>query len=399
MSASADIWRLPGPGSYVAELARTVVGGRHVAAILPQYLATDVDRAGTLASALVDELPNAVRVHPYGGDGPLVEALGRDLTYSDEHPVTVPELLGHEDLHEKVIVCVQSDLDDEHQGELPEFLRRLQTDSRSIETSQRCTFVVITDRSGLPSFAGNEHADVTLANSWYWHRVSRWDVAAHMAITSAGPTGPELGVLHEVRTETIIEVARWDLDLAAHLSVSWSGQVSELSGLCQRPQQDIDTLSAAGRVGARPPEALLEAWESGLVEGWHESVCIAPTHRLERTSELNRLLWSAQARVLLPWIEINRHRLEEAVLKALGRELFHRALTQHATVGFNPSRSEDVAEIGLLHSVIFSYLRSDARMSTAARALRDARNKLAHLTPLAQGQLDQLVRACAFLQG
>src|SRR4051812_35597864 len=122
MAPDAEIWRLPGPGSFVDEIARTVLGGRHVAAVLPRYLAGDGGREDALAVAVLDRLHNSDRVQPWPGDGPLAEAFARQVVYGDDVPVTVPDLLSHEDVQGRQFVCVASDLEEEHRAELPEFM-------------------------------------------------------------------------------------------------------------------------------------------------------------------------------------------------------------------------------------------------------------------------------------
>ena len=397
MSAGSDIWRLPGPGAYIDEIGRSVLGGQHVAAVVPRYLAGVPERGDALTVAVLDQVQQSRRVQPWASDGPLVAALARQMVYADDPPVTVPDLIRHPDVQGQTFVCLTADLEPSHQDEMPEFLRRLQADSRSVPAGERCTFVVITDRSRLPKFAGNEFADVTLASCWYWNRVSRWDIAAHLAAEAGA--APQTGVLREVRTETIIELARWDFDLAARLAESWSGDRDDLAALCAGDELPEHTLPTRGPVGTRPPESLMDAWEEGLVDCWHDSVIVAPSRRLHLPAELTRHLWTGQARVLLPWIEIKRDRLEHTVRSVMGSERFTESMCQFASGDFDPA-TDSVAEIGLIHAVISARLGgSEPTLRDAAYGLREARNRLAHLRPLRPGRLEELVRVCSFLGG
>lgn len=397
MSERTDIWRLPGPASYVNEIATVARGGQHVAAVLPRYLADDLERGDGLAVALLDKLPRSRRVQPWLSDGKLPAALGRQMTY-DDPPVTVPDLIRHPDVRGETLVCLAADLEPGHQDELADFLRRLATDSRSVAASERCTFVVITDTASLPRFAGNEAADVTLANSWFWNRVSRWDIAAHLAMQPAQARGS--GVLSEVQTETIIELARWDFDLAVTLAGDWSGDRGQLAQLCGPLEVAQHSLPLSGRPGPRPPDTVMSAWEQGAVDCWHENVVLAPSRCLNEAAVFHRHVWAGQARVLLPWIEIKRGRLESTLRRLLGAERYDNAIRDFATGSFDPSSPDDVAEIGLLNKVVQARLgSSEPQVRDAARALREARNQLAHLQPLNPARLEQLVRTCDFLHG
>lgn len=338
------------------------------------------------------------RVQPWDSDGQLVEALARQITYDDHPPVTVPDLIRHPEAVGRTFVCLAEDLETPHRAQLAEFLRRLEAESRSVPVTERCSFVVITERGLLPTFAGNQRADVTLANCWYWNRVSRWDLAAHLAahVSAEGSNG----VLTEVRTETIIEIARWDFDLAVRLASSWSGDWEDLIPLCGEPVDvDID-LARDHIVGVKPPESLLEAWEEGAVDGWHQSVLAAPSRRMAEVGVLNRHVWAGQARVLLPWIEVKRDRIESRVRQRLGADRFQQVLKDFARDDFDAGHPDAVAEIGLLDAIIAARIGgSDRKLREASRSLRDARNKLAHLRPLRPGRFEELVRTCAFLGG
>lgn len=395
MRFGGDIWSLPGPGAYVGEIAILIAGGQHVAAVLPRYLARDPDRGDSLAVAVLDRIHAGRRIQPWPTDGPLVEAIGRQVTFDDDPPVTVPDLIQHRDVVGQVLVCLASELSEEHQVELPDFLRRLAVDSMSIAAERRCIFVLILDRSLLPRLAGGERSEVTLANSWYWNRTSRWDIAAWLASVDAiEPNTP--GVLHEVRTETVIELARWNFDLGTQLMQSWTGDPSALLALCadaSNASPCVDASTAAGPVSLRPPETLLDAWDEAMVDGWHDAMALAPSLLLHDRIALNRFLWAAQARVLLPWIEVRRDRLEGQLAEFMGRERFGRAVRGFAGPGYDPRDPDSVAEVGLLNVVAQARVgAANPRLRDAARVLRNSRNHLAHLRPLPPAMLEELVR-------
>lgn len=396
MRIEGDVWDLPGPRTYVEEVVTLTDGGQHVAAVLPRYLASDPGRGDALALSVLDRIRSGRRIQPWPSDGPLVEAIGRQITFDEDPPVTVPDLIQHREAAGQVLVCLASDLSKEHRAELPEFVRRLTVDSMSVAADRRCTFVLIVDRTMLPRLAGSEPSEITLASSWYWNRTSRWDTAAWLA--AQGVIDPTLApALREVRSETIIELARWDWDLGTHLMGSWSGESSELLALC-RDREDLAEVEpspsvATGPVPARPPEALLEAWDRALVDVWHDSVSVAPRLLVHDRAALNGLLWAAQARVLLPWIELRRGQLEARLIRFLGKERFEGAVRHFADPAFGPEDRDFVPEVGLLHVIAKARVGSaEPRLRDQARVLWTARNHLAHLRPLPPAVQEELIR-------
>lgn len=392
MNRLDTIWHLPGPRSFVQEVLRAA-SMQHVMAVLPVYLIGNADVADALAEEVIVQGDDARRLRPWSANGNLIESVGFELVDGDDTPVTVPDLLHHPELAGKVFVMSTTDLDEPHTRELPEFVRRLEVDSRTTTAADRCTFVVVTGRVQLPLLTGGERAGVAVANVWYWNRVARWDVAAHLAVAHYEASA---SVAAEIRIETILEVARWDFGIAIQLLESWDGDYRALD----RVLGETGTVSEGQRLTrspspTRPPEALLDAWDAGSVERWHGSLTWAPRLDLAQAAVANRLAWSAQARVLLPWIEVRRSRLEQALVKRLGEARLADALQYFAREGH---RSGDVVEIGLLHRMTAARVgKSDPGLTEASRQLWLARNRLAHLEPLAPGAVEALVLSCDIL--
>lgn len=95
--------------------------------------------------------------------------------------------------------------------------------------AQPLSVIAIVARDQLPAFRGGASSDVAMTSIWWWARIVRWDVAAH--IVGMTERAPLRGVLSDVRTESIVEIARWDLDLAEHLVTAWDGEPSLLPSL------------------------------------------------------------------------------------------------------------------------------------------------------------------------
>lgn len=392
------VWRLPGPRGLVLDSVAEYGRRRHVAIVLPRELATNTEFTEGLALSLINELQSqtveARRVLPDTDAHSLLDTLSRSLVF-DDSPATVTDLLRHQEAVGCVAVLVAADLSLNCQIEVAELLRRLEAESRSLPPTERLTLVVIIGRDRLPEFAGRESSDVTVATVWWWNRIARWDVAAHVSDRARSTNGGR--VVSDVRAETIVEVARWDLDLADYLCDNWRGDPGELQEVLMGRQEpeDRNVDFVAGPCGVRPGEDVQELWDDGLIDGWHDSHSLASWASISSGAQINRAVWAAQARILLPWIEERRERLHQRAIARIGRDKFRAALQEL----FDPPLCDDgVIEIGPLRRLIDIRIGNvDAVLRSAARRLAAARNRLAHLEPLGLPELNELVAACRSL--
>lgn len=402
------VWRLPGPRAFVGDIVAEHGRGRHVATVLPESLALDPGFTDSLAVALLDEFASqsvsARRVYDAGPGTSVLDAFCQALIFDDDRPATIPDLLRHEEARDTVAVVAAPDLCVPARDELGAFLQRVELETHAVGYGQRLSIVAIMARGQLPAFAGGATSDVSLTSIWWWGRVARWDVAAHIADLAGQPR--LAGVLEEVRTESIVEVARWDLDLAEQLADQWTGDPDELTVLlrerCPAPA-DGNSGKAGGRTrgfaaslaGLRPPDPMLRVWDSRLVDGWHEQVSVSARTLAVTPEKLARVVWAAQARVLLPWIEERRSALHDRVVATLGGRRFAEVLRNR----FNPPVTADASmEIGMLDRVVrIAIGSSDPELCDVSRQLRRARNWLAHLRPLSLAEQESLVAACKYL--
>lgn len=390
----AEIWRLPGPGGYVHELARLVRGGQHVLAIVPKYIAHHAEYSNALSVAIASELEESKRVLPSATQGPLAAAFGFEVSFDfDQFPTTVAELVVHEDVAGRTFICNAADLEPRHAAELPIFLKRLDDETRSIAKSDRGTMVFVVSRDQIP--ADSESA--TMARLWYWDRISRWDVAALVARSMS--TRSSTGVLAEVRLESILELARWDFVLAVEMAQSWTDDEVGLASLLATQALVTQPSPEIRRTGSRhPPEASRDAWDQGLVDSWHGEPGYKPAALSSAAVQHARLIWTAQARVFLPWIEVRRVRIERMVRDKLGEARMEAAVKEYTTrfPGFDDDTP--TVEISTLARIVSArFGGTEPRLRATAKALRDARNQLSHLKPLTSAALGQLVSDCAWL--
>lgn len=390
------IWALPGPRTLITDTLAEINRGRHVCIVLPAPMAENPAITDALAGGLIDEINRTAmtsRIHPEPGDDSLLTVLARAVDL-DDPPATVPELLRHYQAADAVFVAVADDFTAPQQKEMPELLHRLERETHSVPRGDRLSLIVLAGRQHLPQFAGGEISDVSLASVWWWHRIAHWDTAAH--ISQVEPPSREVRILSDVRTETIVEVARWDLALAERLAQEWSGDPEELPEHLSPSTADAAALpaEAAERCGAAPADALLELWDGGRIDGWHDLVAPSALTLAANPRRLDRVVWAAQARIVLPWIEQRRETLQGLAVERMGPDRFQAALHNL----FREPITDGFVEISHLRKMIDVRI-GDVSMRTAANWLYDARNQLAHLRPLKLGELRELVTACRDLTG
>jgi hypothetical protein len=399
------IWRLPGPRSFVADIVAEHGRGRHVAVVLPKALAAAPAFTDGLAVALLDEFASrfdARRIYDPGAGGSILGAFCEALIMG-EPPATIPDLLHNAEARDKVAVVVAADMSGAARAELPKFLQRVELESHAGSYGQRLSIVAIVTRDELPAFPGGTTSDMALTTIWWWGRVARWDVAAYIAGSGASRVASEARILADVRAESIVEVARWDLDLAERLADLWAGDPADLPLLLGEQCQDRASDDRNGPLpkttgirgtwdDLRPPDALLGHWDSRQLDRWHEQPSGSGYTLAMTPGSLSRAVWAAQARVLLPWVEERRSVLLYRVKEVLGNYRFAELLHNRFEPPVKPDGS---VEIGILDRLVCMTIgSSDPELREVSRHLRQARNLLAHITPLTLAQQESLVSAC-----
>lgn len=387
-----DIWRLPGPARLVTETVREVNRGRHAAVVLPMVLAGDQDfvsgLTGALTSALwaANEYPRPVPTDEE--DSAPLDWLARALDV-DEGPLTTSGLLDHDEAAGKTAVLDCTPLPPKLRHQVATTVTRLVTESRPRPAHARPRLLLVCTRDALPSF-GADHTDVTFEALWWWGRLSRWDVAAR--IQPAVEARSEPGVLRDVRLETLIEVCRWDIRLATHLADRWDGDPGLLPALVDEAAAPAAAPHPPGRLvrnsARRPTGSLVEHWDDGAVDLWHDECVPAVRSVADRAKAVRHAIWVAQARVLLPWIETRRQAVTTELLRARGKTAVYSVLEE----------TSDVLEVGPLFVAVRTLFGRDRpALRDAVYLLWQARNKLAHLQALRTDEQRDLVAAFAGL--
>ncbi|MEV3990433.1 hypothetical protein AB0J57_16155 [Streptomyces sp. NPDC049837] len=258
--------------------------------------------------------------------------------------------------------------------------------------------------------------DGTVSRSHWW-----WGVWGHLdtatVVADAIPLGgvghahdrmtPGKLVRHALRCETVVQVAGPDLGLAVKLADIWSGKLNDLAPAlrecCAEPEaQGAHTRATSGAAYAPLPEqGLREAWSAGLVDRWEGQVRRSPRSGVATHGgpELDKLVWQAQNRVLLPLIDDARLGFIELLPRIAVRGVARLVDTyvRQSLRGANGSAADLASmELGELYdAAVHRDIDLTEVQFRRLRTLRLVRNKLAHRTPLDDALLQDLLDALA----
>ncbi|MDN4488636.1 hypothetical protein QQX10_10700 [Demequina sp. SYSU T00039] len=380
------------------DVAQAATRGQHTLVLLPETMLADANLRADLRERIA-ELVRARALSVFDPDASDLVAALSDAVYLGDDVATLPELLTHDEVAGRAFVLDASELDSRHRKQLADLLRRLDAESRAVSVENRATFVVLAGLDDGLARAGDASGGVALRTVWFWNRVARWDVAAWLKLHD--PARDFSSLASEIRLETVIEAARWNLSRALALWKGWDGSPGHLLGLVavgeEGPSGDLPSFASDHRI--KPPAGCAEDWNRGMVEFWHGAMTLLPAGPGLVRSDVDRLIWQAQVRVLLPWIELQRIRLVQATRERLGAERFAEQVRLYDASSNSLEDGGDVVEIGPLAFILVRTLGKTAPQFTdTAHVLRKARNKLAHLDPLGTPEISRLVEVTAWLR-
>lgn len=281
------------------------------------------------------------------------------------------DVAGHEGTDGAVIHVDARALDGKAASTWCTFAAAVAAGTKDMAASERAAIVVHVagDRVEVPD------SDTNLRVLWWWGALSALDVTVAVDAASREP----------LDVATIVEVARWDIDLAERLATRWDGNPETLKSHITRRDATAsvpcDVQGAPGPI----PGTVRDAWAAGLVDSWGGRR--DPHASLVDASGMERRRWHAQVRVVYPWLEELRADVAAIVAEvAAGAGMAADAVDDLAALELGPLR----------HRACF-----EARLGIP-RPVRDvldraitARNSLAHLSPVDAVSLGALARAAA----
>ncbi|MFI5727430.1 hypothetical protein [Streptomyces cyaneofuscatus] len=248
---------------------------------------------------------------------------------------------------------------------------------------------------------------------WWWGVWGHLDTATVVADAVPSVGGghahdrmtPGKLIRHALRCETVVQVAGPDMGLAVLLADTWNGKAKDLAPAlrecCSDPAvEGVHGPATSGAAYAQLPEqGLREAWSAGLVESWEGQIRHSPRAGVAAHGgpELDKLVWQAQNRVLLPLIDDARLGFIELLprIAVRGTARLVETYVRQSLRGANGSAADLASmELGELYAAA---VHRDIELTGAQfrqlRTLRLARNKLAHRAPLDDALLLDLLDA------
>lgn len=152
---------------------------------------------------------------------------------------------------------------------------------------------------------------------------------------------PAPRIIRDLRLETVVEVSRWDLELAERIASTWDGDPEELPSYAQQDAQPPATKPSPRTDNGwqTPPASIVAAWDERRVDYWHEE-CSAPGSVVVADPDLlAHAVWSAQARVLLPWIDRRRSDLCGRLQMKVGPRQYRAEVVRR---GFDPTLGVEI---------------------------------------------------------
>ncbi|MGW3073504.1 hypothetical protein [Kitasatospora sp. NPDC001132] len=312
--------------------------------------------------------------------------------------------------HADGCVYVLDAADEKDPEALAQLLLRLPAAAKAagLAPDQRPRLLVIATPDDLPPDYPDRLRGEDVAVHWWWGALGRLDTASVTAVNRplrarAGLTGRHR--IEEVLVQaTIVEVCGPHLDLAAALARSWDGRPESLStalsGACgatrvpaPAPAGSPSPTQHSGGLAQQPPAALHPRWNAGAVDSWDGH--LRPHPATSSGSTLDKLVWLAQNRTLLPLIDDAREALATRVLPTATLP----PAEMLAVYGSDRTMPAGTSTTERLRSLELSQLAAAKRHGrlrfTQAQAqtlfvLLDARNCLSHREHLAGAALHRL---------
>jgi hypothetical protein len=359
----SEIWSLPGPAGFARTAQDRLDRGDSVLVGLPATTAED--------RAFQDGLRRTIDVHfdlvdaTGPQDRPIASVVAEQLDIDLEPgPDAAVRLAGHPMLEARHLAVTLAGKPDDAKP-WTEFVRSFLAAARPIAAPDRPRLLIIGGHGCATALSGAD----PLAEMWWWGVLGRLDTALYVQRRLVSRKNDDL------LRDAITEVAGYDLGLADYLVDEWDGDAASLVAVLDAftgpnwPNVPVPArLPHSSTPWSAPPSQVVPLWNAGLADAWDSfSVCLHPCS-LPAQGRRQRV-WLAQIRCLMPLIDEERARIED----------WMRTEVRGLPAG-------QVLEPGDLYSLMHDNPRlkmwRGGHRKRLIYWLRDARNMLAHMTPL-----------------
>lgn len=385
---------MPGPATLVAEVVRALEGGQCVVVGLPEYAPPLLRRALRRAA----EHPAAPREWRSLSTQPLPHQPLAEWLWECWHPgtecppqLTVARLMAEPFANEGSIWELPA-LPGVALAEWQKFLDDYERALRQVGQLRRNVLVLVVEEAAtlcqLP-----RRDQPCLVYCRYQQQATRLDMLLYLSQLLPTATG-EAALVRELRIQTAAALCPADPVLAACLAEAETCEPAALAAQATAWQQQRGWLPPA-----EPDQ--LAAWakgQLGYADGqpeWH--LCAPQAAALN--ARIRQARWLAQVRVLLPWLEQQRWRLlhHPELRRYYEKELPYRKEFGEVVIEITEVEQLEPTQMLILlrtnhapQSNAPNLLRSQALHDQLA-LLRDCRNELSHLVPLAESRVGELL--------
>lgn len=356
-----NIWTLPGPAEFLRKVERSLREGMSTVVRFPISEQTGFrDRM----LAMLDDSWTCSIFRPEPTRPPFESLCDRFApSLSREWGTNLLDLCEREDFQGRLIwIDGLEQLSRRDWDAWKKFLVDYAQASRSVQDFHRTLFV--TSLEGIPS-SDSPVTDVTLTTHDWRCVVDEMDLLflayARLRERSVNPT------MRSLLAATVARVAVWDLETAERL----------LDQETDRILEPTETLRSVAHERGWTTETPV-GWEFGTDSGngtLHAALASLPGP----PRELRRRLWSAQASVLLPLVDVERYKIVEENYRQLGARLRSAGETMDPLA----------LQIGNLKGLV-EHSSFDRNVRNRVERLHRWRNRLAHLEPLSPSAVHSL---------
>ncbi len=365
---------LPGPRRFFTRISSATDSGRNVLVVVPRFavesglaqqIRTGIEQARCVHASLDREL-----LEKCGGSIPEAAAIAADFIEPLADLDTTnrwKSYLQHDESDGKVILAAGWDVD--LTEDVSYWLRLVHGSSLDPESQPRFVFLVRDSDVNVDSLA-KEHAP-HLSVLWWWDVIGIIDseLCADLALGDQ-PITP-------LRRAMLAESLSWEIHLAEACANMW-GPIDPPSVLAKALAEaadgesftldvnEIGALQNSGRTNC-PPVMLRRAWNAGYLNAWEGRLELSSRYT-EFTDVCDRRFWSAQVRILMPFLEGQRRRIAQRFEKLASK-------SDVAEV----SGASGLLELGrMLHAHHRRRVDFGAEEEQLLKMLVMARNRIAH---------------------
>ncbi len=361
-------WELPGPSRFVEKLAGDLNDGVNVVLSIPQTV------PGGLRAALRSRCQNYRTFSSI--DFSLEHAEPMDCLYeryARDAPVdeirSARGLTGEQTFQRRVLWV---DGDESCWPQWRDFLMRYQDACRSVTLADRT--LVCLALNGSPARASSVPEDVALVHRRLQGVTSDFDMLLYVnhLVDNVSPEDPRPTVARlqrDLKVQAVAHLAVWDPDLVGPLLRQPLDEILE----SQEVLKEYATSRGWAGLDHRDPETL---WRHGAAQklGGRWEVHSALLALRDESRILQKRLWAAELKVLLPWIEGERHDLLDAYGDRLKEPL------EEDYMGSINLRDLEIGKIS--HFLARVAKPGEAQTLSYVYGLAKLRNALAHHEPI-----------------